>query len=54
MAAFHRRQGRRALRVIIAEDDRDTVATLAAILEDAGHVVYPVYDGNDVLRTARK
>jgi DNA-binding response OmpR family regulator len=53
MAAFHRRQGRRALRVIIAEDDRDTVATLAAILEDAGHVVYPVYDGNDVLRTAR-
>jgi DNA-binding response OmpR family regulator len=53
MAAFHRRQGRQALRVILAEDDRDTVATLAAILEDAGHIVYPVYDGNDVLRTAR-
>jgi len=51
--AFHRRQGRQALRIIIAEDDRDTVATMAAILEGAGHIVHPVFDGKDVLPTAR-
>jgi DNA-binding response OmpR family regulator len=50
---FHRRHGRRALRVLVADDDRDTVRTLAAILESAGHTVYPVYDGSSVLPTAR-
>jgi DNA-binding response OmpR family regulator len=51
--AFHRRHGRRALRVLVADDDRDTVATLAAILESAGHTVHSVYDGKDVLPAAR-
>ena len=50
---FQRRHARAALRVIIADDDRDTVTTLKAILEDEGHSVHPVYSGQDVLPTAR-
>ena len=52
-AAASRRQGRQALCIVVADDDRDTVATLAAILESAGHTVHAVYDGNEVLRIAR-
>ena len=52
MPASHRRQGRQSLCVIVADDDPDTVATLAAILESAGHTVHSVYNGKDVLRTA--
>jgi DNA-binding response OmpR family regulator len=50
---FHRRHARQGLRVVVADDDRDTVATLTVILETAGHKVHPVYDGRDVLPTAR-
>jgi CheY-like chemotaxis protein len=41
-----------ALRILIADDDRDTAAMLQAILEDEGHVVHAVHDGADVVRTA--
>jgi len=50
---FQRRHARQGLRVIVVDDDRDIVATLTAILESAGHKVHPVYDGRDVLPTAR-
>jgi len=36
--------------VLIADDDRDMVATLAAILNDEGHMVREVYRGTEVLR----
>ena len=43
-------RGRRRLRVLIADDERDQVATLAAILQDEGHDVREVYRGSEVLR----
>jgi CheY-like chemotaxis protein len=39
----------RALRILIADDDQDTVQTLAAILEDEGHKVSPVYKALEVV-----
>ncbi len=41
------------LRIIVADDDRDTVWTLSAILRDEGHVVHGVHRGEDLLRAAR-
>jgi CheY-like chemotaxis protein len=43
----------RRLRVLIADDDRDTVMTLATILQDEGHEVREVYRGSEVLRMVR-
>ena len=48
-----RRRGAQTLRVIVADDDRDIVDTLSAILRDAGHDVHAVYSGKEVLPTAR-
>lgn len=48
-----RRLGSDSPRVIIADDDRDTVDTLGAILSSAGYTVHGVYTGKDVLPTAR-
>ena len=42
-----------SLRVIVADDDRDTVDTLALLLADAGYVVHKVYSGKDVLPASR-
>ena len=53
MRPFHRRRGAGALRIIVADDDADTVETLSTILRDAGHDVYGVGNGKDVLPTAR-
>jgi CheY-like chemotaxis protein len=39
----------RALRILIADDDKDTVQTLAAILEDEGHKISPVYRALEVV-----
>ena len=39
----------RALRILIADDDKDTVQTLAAILEDEGHRVAPVFQALEVV-----
>ena len=46
--------GRRALRIVVADDEKDTVVTLAAILEDEGHSVLGVYKGPEVLAQARR
>jgi DNA-binding response OmpR family regulator len=46
---LERRTIRNALRVLVADDDRDTVDALACVLEHEGHVVHRVYSGKDVL-----
>ena len=43
-------RARRRLRILIADDERDQVAMLAAILNDEGHEVREVYRGTEVLR----
>jgi DNA-binding response OmpR family regulator len=43
-----------SLRVLIADDDRDTVLTLEMVLRDEGHDVRGVYTGGEVLRAARE
>ena len=47
-APAHRR------RILIADDDRDAVATLAALLLDEGHEVREVYRGDAVLYYLRE
>jgi DNA-binding response OmpR family regulator len=55
IGAVHNAAGaRRRLRILIADDERDTVATLAAILLDEGHEVREVYRGSEVLRLAQE
>lgn len=49
----NRRLGSESPRVIVADDDRDTVDTLSAILSDAGFTVHGVYTGKEVLPIAR-
>lgn len=44
-----RRDTHRALRVLVADDDADTVQTLTALLELEGHIVRAVHTGGDVL-----
>lgn len=41
------------LRIVIADDERDTVTTLAAILKDEGHEVHSVLRGDEVLELCR-
>ncbi|MFN2646855.1 MAG: response regulator [Burkholderiales bacterium] len=48
-----RRQATRPLRVLIADDDRDIVSTLAALLEAEGYVVHSATNGKDVLPAVR-
>jgi DNA-binding response OmpR family regulator len=49
-AAKRLRSGeKRRLNVLIADDSRDTVETLAAILSDEGHVVQTVVDAKRIL-----
>ena len=43
----------RALKIIVADDDRDTVDMLATLLRQEGHDVHRVYQGKDVLPMAR-
>lgn len=38
-----------ALRVVVADDDRDVVMTLAFILQDEGYEVRRAYDGREAL-----
>ena len=47
-------RAKRRLRVLIADDDRDHVMTLAALLMDEGHEVREVYRGSEVLRLVRE
>ena len=48
-----RRRAEASLCVVVADDERDTVDTLATLLRDAGHTVYAVYSGKEVLPTVR-
>ena len=48
-----RRTAAQPLRIVVADDERDIVDTLAALLRDAGHNVYSVYTGRQVLPTVR-
>jgi len=48
-----RRVAATSLRIVVADDERDTVDTLATLLRDAGHTVYSVYTGKQVLPTVR-
>jgi DNA-binding response OmpR family regulator len=48
-----RRTTHQALRIVVADDERDTVDTLTLILRDEGHVVQGLYNGKDVLRAVR-
>jgi DNA-binding response OmpR family regulator len=45
---------RRPLRIIVADDERDTVITLEAILLHEGHSVFGVYKGSDAILQARR
>jgi CheY-like chemotaxis protein len=45
--------GARKLRILLADDNRDTVSMLTLLLRDEGHEVQAVYNGVDVLRMAR-
>ena len=44
----------RRLRIVVADDDRDAVLTLAAVLQHEGHEVREVYRGSEVLRMVRE
>ena len=44
---------RTKLRILIADDDRDTAQTLAAVLRDEGHEVNIVLRGDEVLELER-
>ena len=46
-------RGRRRLRILVADDERDQVTTLALLLGDEGHEVREVYRGSEVLRMVR-
>jgi CheY-like chemotaxis protein len=48
VARMDTREGR-ALRIIVADDDKDAVQLLAFILRDEGDIVHGVYSGKDVL-----
>jgi DNA-binding response OmpR family regulator len=43
----------KGLRILIADDERDQVATLALLLLDEGHAVREAYRGSEVLRMVR-
>src|SRR3954469_6122426 len=42
------------LRILVADDERDQVATLGLLLADEGHQVREVYRGSEVLRAVRE
>src|SRR5436853_3581929 len=41
------------LRIVVADDDRDTAMTLAALLRDEGHEVQTVLRGDEALEMCR-
>ena len=45
---------RRKLRILVVDDNRDSVMTLAAVLRDEGHDVRSAYDGAQALAAARE
>lgn len=54
-AAKRTRPGeRKALSVLVADDNRDQVETLAALLSDEGHIVHKVVDAKRILDAVRR
>jgi two-component system OmpR family response regulator len=49
-----REKPKRRLRILVADDERDSVSMLALILQDEGHEVREVYRGAEVLGLARE
>ena len=45
--------GSRALRILIADDERDSVLTLELLLREEGHDVRSVHSGRDVMEAVR-
>jgi len=52
-ATPERRSYGEQLRILVVDDDPDTVNTLAFILRDEGYVVQPVYSGDEALSVVR-
>lgn len=52
-ASSERRRSGTPLRILVVDDDVDTVNTLAFILRDEGHVVHSAYSGSEALAAAR-
>src|SRR4051794_29186275 len=46
--------GNARLRIIVADDDRDTVLTLTSLLRDEGHDVRGFYNGDQVLAAVQE
>jgi DNA-binding response OmpR family regulator len=46
--------GGRSLRIIVADDERDSVVTLAMLLREEGHQVRGLYRGSEVLRAVEE
>jgi len=44
---------KRALRILIVDDDRDAVVTLSALLQQDGHEIIAAYSGSGVLSLVR-
>jgi CheY-like chemotaxis protein len=44
----------RPLRVLVVDDDRDTVVSLEMLLREEGHSVVGVYEGKEVLSSIRR
>jgi CheY-like chemotaxis protein len=44
----------RRLSILVADDEPDTLATLAALLTDEGHTVHTVYRGDQVPEAVRR
>lgn|SRR5262249_42598072 len=49
-----RPRDRRVLRVLVADDERDTVLTLSELLREEGHEAHGVYKGTDVMPALRE
>ena len=53
-AVSDRRHYGERLRILVVDDDSDTVNTLAFILRDEGYVVHAAYTGSDALPAVRQ
>ena len=53
-SATPKRRASRALRIIVADDNRDAAVSLAMVLRDEGHEVLEVYRGDAVLPLAAR
>jgi DNA-binding response OmpR family regulator len=51
--AVERRKAAHALRILLADDERDTVETLKTVLEDEGHTVLGLTNGREVITSIR-